>query len=228
MIRRSLGELYESIREFFVAIDDQGQVIGCAALHVFWEDLAELKCLAVSDRAQGAGVGRDSGRGLLGGRSGAGADDGFHADLRPWLLREVWLPPHREGGIAAQDLERVRALPAVPQLQRGGPDPHDRAGWSFRLPCRAGGRLGLSLAGGPLRERRDGLPCRWLWWTLERKGPVHQRAPRRGLPSDVRIACCPTTLVAPRRRRCGRGVDVDCCCWRPSRCWPSAGTRATP
>ena len=58
MIRRSPGELYESIREFFVAVDANGQVIGCAALHVFWEDLAELKCLAVSEKAQGQGVGR--------------------------------------------------------------------------------------------------------------------------------------------------------------------------
>jgi amino-acid N-acetyltransferase len=58
MIRRSLSELYESIREFFVAIDDEGQVVGCAAVHVFWEDLAELKCLAVTDRLHGHGVGR--------------------------------------------------------------------------------------------------------------------------------------------------------------------------
>ena len=36
MIRRSPGELYESIREFFVAVDDDGRIIGCAALHVFW------------------------------------------------------------------------------------------------------------------------------------------------------------------------------------------------
>ena len=58
MIRRSLGELYESIREFLVATDDDGTVIGCVALHVFWQDLAELKCLAVAECAQGRGVGR--------------------------------------------------------------------------------------------------------------------------------------------------------------------------
>ena len=58
MIRRSLGELYESIREFFVAIDDRGKLVGCAALHVFWDDLAELKCLAVDESAQGRGIGR--------------------------------------------------------------------------------------------------------------------------------------------------------------------------
>jgi amino-acid N-acetyltransferase len=58
MIRRSLGELYESIREFLVATDANGRVIGCVALHVFWEDLAELKCLAVSESEHGQGVGR--------------------------------------------------------------------------------------------------------------------------------------------------------------------------
>jgi amino-acid N-acetyltransferase len=58
MIRRSPGELYESIREFLVAEDELGRVVGCAALHVFWEDLAELKCLAVDESAQGHGIGR--------------------------------------------------------------------------------------------------------------------------------------------------------------------------
>lgn len=58
MIRRSPGELYESIREFLVAVEDDGTVVGCAALHVFWEDLAELKCLAVSESSHGRGIGR--------------------------------------------------------------------------------------------------------------------------------------------------------------------------
>ncbi len=58
MIRRSMGELYESIREFSVAIDENDRVVGCVALHVFWEDLAELKCLAVSEDLQRAGIGR--------------------------------------------------------------------------------------------------------------------------------------------------------------------------
>ncbi|QEH35814.1 Amino-acid acetyltransferase [Aquisphaera giovannonii] len=58
MIRRSMGEIYESIREFVVAVDDANRVVGCVALHVFWEDLAELKCLAVAEELHGRGVGR--------------------------------------------------------------------------------------------------------------------------------------------------------------------------
>lgn len=53
-----MGELYESIREFLVAVDDGNRVVGCVALHVFWEDLAELKCLAVAEGLQGHGIGR--------------------------------------------------------------------------------------------------------------------------------------------------------------------------
>ncbi|MFI5456714.1 MAG: N-acetyltransferase [Isosphaerales bacterium] len=58
MIRRSMAELYESIREFFVAVDDEQRVVGCVALHVFWEDLSEIRCLAVAEQVQGLGVGR--------------------------------------------------------------------------------------------------------------------------------------------------------------------------
>lgn len=58
MLRRPLGELYESIREFLVAIDGANRVVGCVALHVFREDLAELKCLAVIEEYQRLGVGR--------------------------------------------------------------------------------------------------------------------------------------------------------------------------
>src|SRR5579862_4498400 len=57
MLHRSLSELYENIRDFFV-IEQEGKVVGCAALHVSWKDLAELKSLAVTEAAQGRGYGR--------------------------------------------------------------------------------------------------------------------------------------------------------------------------
>ena len=57
MILRSLDELYTNLREFMVC-DDGGQIVGVAAVHIFWSDLAELKCLAVSDSHQRRGIGR--------------------------------------------------------------------------------------------------------------------------------------------------------------------------
>lgn len=55
---------YESVQEFWVAQRD-GQVVGCGALHVFWEDLAEIRTLAVHPEALGAGIGGRLARQLL-------------------------------------------------------------------------------------------------------------------------------------------------------------------
>ena len=56
MLPRSRNELYEHIRDYWVAVD-RGRVIGCAALHLSWDDLAEVKSVAVSVKKQGRGVG---------------------------------------------------------------------------------------------------------------------------------------------------------------------------
>lgn len=50
--------LYEAVQEFRVAEDESGRLVGCGALHVFWEDLGEVRTLAVHDDWLGAGVGR--------------------------------------------------------------------------------------------------------------------------------------------------------------------------
>jgi amino-acid N-acetyltransferase len=57
MLARSLSELYEDIRDFLVFVN-RGHVLGCTALHVTWEDLAEIKSLAVAKRHQRKGVGQ--------------------------------------------------------------------------------------------------------------------------------------------------------------------------
>ena len=48
---------YESLQEFRVAVDDEGRLIGCGALHVMWEDLGEIRTLAVTADWLGKGVG---------------------------------------------------------------------------------------------------------------------------------------------------------------------------
>ncbi len=95
MIRRSMAELYESIREFIVAVDDDNRVVGCVALHVFWEDLAEIRGLAVADQVQGMGVGRSPGRSLLGVGPRARDQVGLHAHQRGRIFRTLRLPSHR-------------------------------------------------------------------------------------------------------------------------------------
>jgi amino-acid N-acetyltransferase len=56
MLPRTLGELYENLRDFFV-VRDGDEVIGCVALHIMWSDLAEIRSLAVSEHRQVGGVG---------------------------------------------------------------------------------------------------------------------------------------------------------------------------
>jgi amino-acid N-acetyltransferase len=48
---------YEDVQEFRVAEDAEGIVVGCGALHVMWEDLAEVRTLAVDKTRHGEGIG---------------------------------------------------------------------------------------------------------------------------------------------------------------------------
>jgi len=57
MIPRSINELYEHIRDFIVA-EENGRITGVCALHVLWEDLAEVRSLAVRKEYQKMGVGK--------------------------------------------------------------------------------------------------------------------------------------------------------------------------
>lgn len=57
MLPRSLHSLYEHIRDYTVAVEN-GRVIGCVSLHVSWEDLAEIRTLAVAADYHEKGIGR--------------------------------------------------------------------------------------------------------------------------------------------------------------------------
>lgn len=57
MLPRSLNTLYETIRDYWVCEVD-GEVRGCCALHVMWDDLAEVRSVAISTQYQGMGIGK--------------------------------------------------------------------------------------------------------------------------------------------------------------------------
>ncbi len=58
LLGKDLVVLFESVQEFVVAVTADGQVIGCGALHVFWEDLGEVRTLTVAPEFQHRGIGR--------------------------------------------------------------------------------------------------------------------------------------------------------------------------
>jgi amino-acid N-acetyltransferase len=57
LLNKETVTLYESVQEFTVAVED-GVVVGCGALHILWEDLAEVRTVAVAENLHGKGVGR--------------------------------------------------------------------------------------------------------------------------------------------------------------------------
>src|SRR3979409_205245 len=57
LLTKQLVTLYEDVQEFWVA-EREGMLVGCGALHVLWEDLAEIRTLAVHPAVTGQGVGQ--------------------------------------------------------------------------------------------------------------------------------------------------------------------------
>lgn len=58
MLPRSLNQVYETIRDFWVCVEG-GRIVGCCALHIFWADLAELRSMAVEASHHGRGIGKE-------------------------------------------------------------------------------------------------------------------------------------------------------------------------
>ncbi len=56
MLPRSINELYETIRQYTL-YEEEGKIVGVCGLHIAWEDLAEIRALAVNPDHQGRGIG---------------------------------------------------------------------------------------------------------------------------------------------------------------------------
>ncbi len=64
MLPRSLAELYENLRDY-VVYEKNGKIIGTGALHICWEDLAEIRSVCVVKKWRTSGVGSEIVRYLI-------------------------------------------------------------------------------------------------------------------------------------------------------------------
>ena len=58
VLPRSFSQLYSHLRDFVVAVDDDGKVVGCCALNLIWDNLAEIRSLVVTPAHRGKHLGR--------------------------------------------------------------------------------------------------------------------------------------------------------------------------
>jgi len=57
LLSKATVTLFEAVQEFWVAVDEHDRVLGCGALHVMWEDLAEIRTVAVDPACRGRKIG---------------------------------------------------------------------------------------------------------------------------------------------------------------------------
>ena len=57
VLPRTMADLYSQVREYFVYKKDHGPIIGIAGLHIFWQDLGEIRSVAVLPNFQKTGIG---------------------------------------------------------------------------------------------------------------------------------------------------------------------------
>jgi amino-acid N-acetyltransferase len=57
ILPRTLAQLYDQLRDYFVYREDQGPIIGVGALHICWAGLGEIRSVAVSAGHRGRGIG---------------------------------------------------------------------------------------------------------------------------------------------------------------------------
>lgn len=58
LLPKSYSALYDQLRDFKVYADENDKPLAVCALHIIWENLAEIRSLAVTEEAQGKGIGR--------------------------------------------------------------------------------------------------------------------------------------------------------------------------
>jgi len=102
LLSKATVALYEDVQEFWVARDG-GSVVGCGALHVMWEDLAEIRTVAVRPGLQGHGVGHRLVATLLGSAREVG-------------VRRVFVLTFETGFFARHGFVEIDGAPVSPEV----------------------------------------------------------------------------------------------------------------
>ena len=102
LLSKATVTLYEDVPDFLVAEED-GRVVGCGALHVLWEDLGELRTLAVDPVLSGRGIGRTLVEALL-------------ARARSLGVARVFCLTFERGFFAGSGFVEIDGAPVTPEV----------------------------------------------------------------------------------------------------------------
>lgn len=89
MLPRTMAEVYENLRDFYVVRDERGETVACGGLHILWADLAEIKSLAVREDQQGQGLGQRIVEACLDEARQIGLTTAFALTYRPGFFEKV-------------------------------------------------------------------------------------------------------------------------------------------
>lgn len=89
MMPRSLNEIYENLRDFWV-FEKENKIFACCSLHIIgWEKLAEIKCLAVKEPYQKHGIGKELVKKCLGEANSLGIKKIFALTYVPHFFKKL-------------------------------------------------------------------------------------------------------------------------------------------
>jgi len=90
ILARAMSQLYSQVKDFIVSEEEgSGEIVGCGALQIVWEDLAEIRSLAVQTERQGQGIGTALIEALLEESGQMGVSKVFVLTYRPELFQRL-------------------------------------------------------------------------------------------------------------------------------------------
>ena len=89
MLPRTMSEVYQNLRDFYVVRDGDDSVVACGALHILWDDLAEIKSLAVREDLQGQRIGARIVEACIDDAGGLGLATVFALTYRPGFFERL-------------------------------------------------------------------------------------------------------------------------------------------